>query len=150
MATRIERRATLAADPNHRNQHVRVVAMGVRSGISFRFVISSGGYSCHPSRPHIHPSISANSGSCSCGHRLSRYTWTAWGCMASPSWRRCHWCRCHRRGRHIPLEMEEANGNWADGLRPTTCLEAEASFAATIGLSATSNTRPRPAGLKQE
>ena len=90
MATRIERRATLAADPNNRYQHVRVVAVGVRAGFSLRFVISHGGYSCHPSRPHIHPSISANSRSGSCGHRLSCYTWTAWGCVASSSWRRCH------------------------------------------------------------
>ena len=150
MATRIERRATLAADPNHRYQHVRVVAVGVRAGFSLRFVISHGGYSCHPSRPHIHPSISANSRSGSCGHRLSCYTWTAWGCVASSSWRRCHWCCCHRRDRHTPLEMEEANGNWAVGLRPTTSLEAEASFAATIELSATSSTRPRPVELKQE
>ena len=150
MATRIERRATLAADPDYRYQHVRFVAVGVRAGVPFRFVISHGGYSCHPSRPHIYPSISASSRSGSCGHRLSCYTWTAWGCVASPSWRRCHWCCCHRRGRHIPLEMEEANGNWANGLRPTTSLEAEASFAATIGLPANSNARPRPTKPKQE
>ena len=39
---------------------------------------------------------------------------------------------CHRGGMHTPMEIEEANGNWADGLRPTTSLQTESQLTAKI------------------
>ena len=132
MATGIEGGATMAADPNHRHQHVRFVAVGVRSGFPLRDVIPHRSHSCHPTGPHIHPSISTDSRSGGCGDRLSCHTWPPGGRVASTSWRGCYWCRCHRRGRQTALEIKKANGNWANGLRPTPTFKAASQFAATI------------------
>ena len=132
MATGIKARATLAADPNHRHQHVRFVAVGVRAGSALWGVISHRSHSCHPAGPHTHPSISADPRSSGRSDRLSCHTWPPRRRVASTSWRGCYWCRCHRGGRHTALEIEKANGNWANGLRPTPTLEAGSQTALAI------------------